>query len=253
MSVVVLMYHHILPKSGFISSSIEEFENQMKFLYENGYTTLSSEEFLKYKKGDLQVPKKSVFITFDDGWRDNYYYAYPILKKYNLKATVFIVTEWIEKASEKKEKFLPLFHKEAKRIIKTNPSSVVLNWDEIEKMRDLIDFHSHTHSHREFYFSKEYSWEEEFYLSKKIIKERLGFEDRHLCWPKGRYNKELLNKAKEYFEIFYTVKRGVNSPDGRLDEIKRIAVKNDEKWLKKQLLIFGNKFLGNLYSKIKPK
>jgi peptidoglycan/xylan/chitin deacetylase (PgdA/CDA1 family) len=163
-SLPVLMYHHILPKGGFIASSIDEFEKQMKFLAENGYKSLTSEEFLEFKKG--KNFKKAVFITFDDGWRDNYYYAYPILKKYNLKATIFLVTEWIEKASEKKEEFKPLRHNEAKKEVRINPSSIILNWDEIEKMKDIFDFHSHTHSHRDFYFGKEYSWRKNLFIPK---------------------------------------------------------------------------------------
>ena len=232
---------------------MEEFERQMRFLYEKGYKTLTSEEFLKYKKGELNVPKKSVFITFDDGWRDNYIYAYPILKKYGLKATVFIVTEWVEKASEKQEEFKVYEHKEAKKVVPVNPGRVILNWSEIEKMKDVFDFHSHTHSHRDFYFKKEYTWDEEFLLSKEIIKQRLGFDDKHLCWPKGRYNEELIKKAKKYFEILYTTKRGINKPDKYLEEIKRIAVKKDEKWIRKQLFIFNNDFLGKIYSIIKSK
>lgn len=245
------MYHHVLPKSGFIASSIDEFEKQMKFLAENGYKTLTSEEFLEFKKGK-NFNKKAVFITFDDGWRDNYYYAYPILKKFNLKATIFLVTEWIEKASEKKEEFKPLRHNEAKKEVQINPSSVILNWDEIEKMKDIFDFHSHTHSHRDFYFGREYLWEEEFINSKEVLKNRLGIDSKHLCWPRGKYDNDLLKLAKNYFEVFYTTKRGINLPNNNLDEIKRIAVKKDEKWLKKQIKIFSNPVLGYLYAKVKP-
>ena len=249
-SILVLMYHHILPKESFIATSIKNFEKQMEFLAKNNYKTLTSGEFLEFKKGK-KFPKKSVFITFDDGWRDNYYFAYPILKKYNLKATCFLVTEWIEKSSEKKEEFIPLKHNEAKKEVAKNPSNVILNWDEIEKMRDVFDFHSHTHSHRDFYFGKKYSWEEDFIFSQNIIQKRLGYKTNQLCWPRGKYNKDLIKLAKNYYEILYTTKRGINLPDKKLDEIKRIAVKKDEKWLKKQLFIFSNPFLGYLYSKVK--
>ncbi len=246
------MYHHILPKEGFIASSIQQFDNQMKYLAENGYYTLSSDEFFLYKKDKLKVPKKSVLITFDDGWRDNFIYAYPILKKYNLKATLFIVTNWIEHASKKNEKFEPMQHKDCKKIAPLQPSKVILSWDEIEKMSDVFDFHSHTHTHRDFYFEK-CSWDEEFEKSKEIIKKRLGFESTHLCWPRGKYDKNLIQLGKKFgYEIFYTTKRGININDNSLDEIKRIAIKKDEKWLKKQLTIFSNNFLGSLYAKIKP-
>jgi len=251
LSIPILMYHHILPKSSFITSSVAEFEKQMKFLSEKGYKTLTSKEFLEYKKGNLKI-KKGVFITFDDGWRDNFIYAYPILKKYNLKATCFLVTEWIEKASEKNSNFKPLSHNECKKEVQINPSSVILNWDEVEKMRDVFDFHSHTHSHRDFYFDKEYSWEEEFKLSKETLNKRLGINSEHLCWPRGRYDENLIKLAKNYYEILYSTKRGVNLPNNNLDEIKRIAVKKDEKWLKKQLFIFSTRILGQIYAKVKP-
>ncbi len=256
MNVPVFMYHHVLPKKGFITSSVEEFEDQMKYLSENGYKTLTSEEFYLYKLGKLKVPKKSVMITFDDGWRDNFVYAYPILKKYNLKATLFIVTNWIEESSKRKNKageFQPLNHGKCKTEIAIYPERVVLNWDDLEKMSDVFDYHSHTHTHRDFYFKK-CGWEEEFELSRKIIRDRLGFYDKHLCWPKGFYEEDLIKIAKNYnFEIFYTVERGLNPPNKKLDHIKRIAAKKDAKWLHKTLSIFSNDIAGSLYSLIKPR
>jgi len=250
-SVPVLMYHHILPQSSFITSSVDEFREQMSFLAHNGWTTLTSDEFYRYKKGEFTPPKKSVLITFDDGWRDNYIYAYPILKEFGLKATLFLITEWIEKASECKENFEPMKHKDAKKEVSQHPAKVILNWDEIETMKDVFDFHSHTYTHRDNCFDT-VTWKEEFEKSRRMIQKRLGFDDLHLCWPRGIYDETLIKEAqKEGFEILYTVQRGINKPDGKMDEIKRIAVKKGAKWLKKTLFIFSNDMLGSLYARIK--
>ena len=62
----------------------EQFTKQMEYLHEEGYTTLTLPEFQAYMEEEIDVPKKSVLITFDDGFKDNYINAYPILKKYDL-------------------------------------------------------------------------------------------------------------------------------------------------------------------------
>jgi len=246
------MYHHVLPKDGFICSSIENFTKQMNFLKQNGYYTLSSKEFYMYKKGKFKAPKKSVFITFDDGWRNNAVYAYPILKKLELKATIFLVTGWINKASEKKEEFEALEHRECKKIAPINPHKVIMSWDDIESCNDVFDFHSHTATHRDEYFGK-LSWQEDLAISRDTIKQQLGFEDKHLCWPRGTFNESLIKQAKEVgYEVFYTTQRGVNLADNNSLYIKRIAVKKDEKWLKKNMFLFSNNIMGSLYAKIKP-
>ncbi|WP_033915717.1 polysaccharide deacetylase family protein [Campylobacter sputorum] len=254
-SVPVLMYHHILPKSGFITSSVDEFDIQMKYLCDKGYKTLTSNEFMLFKQNKIKIPKKSVLITFDDGWRDNFYYAYPILKKYNLKATLFIVSGWIEKSSNqnsiKKQDFTPMSHSKAKQNAPHNPAGLFLNWDEIEKMADVFDFHSHTNGHFDDYFEIN-SLEDELIKCKDILKTRLGFDDTHLCWPRGIFDDEKLELAKKLgYKIFYTTKRGINLPDNSLTHIKRISIKSDDKWLKKTMFIYSNSILGYLYSKIK--
>ncbi len=252
MSIPVLMYHHILPKDGFITTGVENFEKQMSFIQKSGYYSLSSEEFYRYKLGKFKTPKKSLFITFDDGWRDNIVYAYPILKKYNLKATIFIVTDWIEAASKKYKNFEPLSHSGCKKMVQVEPNKVVMSWNDIEKTSDVFDFHSHTATHRDFYFGNK-GWAEDIQNSREIIQKRLGFYDKHLCWPRGKFDENLIKIAeKSGYELLYTTQRGVNLPDKNLRHIKRLAVKKDEKWLRKNITIFSNNLLGRLYAKIKP-
>ena len=153
MSIPVLMYHHILPKDGFITSSCDNFEKQMQFLVNDGWNTINSNEFYNYKQKKLKLPKKSILITFDDGWRDNFVYAYPILKKYNLKATLFIVTQWIDKASKIDDcNYIDKNHSQCKALVATNPRSVMLTWKELKLMNDVFDIHCHTHTHRDKYF-----------------------------------------------------------------------------------------------------
>ena len=82
--------------------SIDTFENMMKYIYDNNYKTLSSEELYDWLNKKIELPKKSVMITFDDGFYEDYYLVYPILKKYKLKAITFVVgNEIIERNSRK--------------------------------------------------------------------------------------------------------------------------------------------------------
>ena len=89
--VAILMGHRVSPRSdNWSSSSIspETFEKQIRYFVHN-YNVISLEKLVEYIKQVKTLPPKSVVITFDDGYKDNYQYAYPILRKYNLPATIF--------------------------------------------------------------------------------------------------------------------------------------------------------------------
>ncbi|MGD9160754.1 MAG: polysaccharide deacetylase family protein [Desulfobacteraceae bacterium] len=102
-SVIILMYHRVVnpeecndifstPK---IIVTKDTFEKQIKFLSRH-YRILSLEEFHGYHSSRKPLPPKSAVITFDDGWKDNYVNAFPILKKYGVPATIFLSTGFIE-------------------------------------------------------------------------------------------------------------------------------------------------------------
>ena len=102
----ILMYHMIKEpiknaKFNKLRVSPKMFEWQIRYLKKNGFTFLTMKELIE-KKDNL--PKKTVVITFDDGYEDNYLNAFPILKKYNAKATIYLVVdrhnrEWSSKKS----------------------------------------------------------------------------------------------------------------------------------------------------------
>ncbi len=98
-AVTVLMYHHILPKAeagklagNSIVTYAEEFEKQLDFLCENGYTTVTPAQVEAFFYAETPLPEKAVLITFDDGYLSNAAVAYPLLKARKMCATVFLVT-----------------------------------------------------------------------------------------------------------------------------------------------------------------
>ena len=101
--VAVLAYHGILPKELNTSGDnlvvdMETFESEIKLLKKAGYESMTLKDFYCWKNGECKKKHKSVLITFDDGYTNNYDYAFKILKKYDMNAVVFCVGSYIEKS-----------------------------------------------------------------------------------------------------------------------------------------------------------
>ena len=119
-SVACLMYHNVFAEKteGIISE--KEFEKHMEYIKD--MKTYKMEEL---EKMNYILDEESILVTFDDGYKNNYTKAFPILKKYNIKATIFLNTVYIGNDRD------------------------YLDWNEIKEMYEsgLIDFQLHTHSH----------------------------------------------------------------------------------------------------------
>ncbi|MFH0925719.1 MAG: glycosyltransferase [bacterium] len=95
--IKILAYHKVNDIDIFdlgLAVSTLNFERQMRFLKAN-YNVISLEQAAEYLRKKMKVPLRSVVITFDDGYEDNYRYAFPILKKYKLPATIFLAADFI--------------------------------------------------------------------------------------------------------------------------------------------------------------
>lgn len=120
--IPILTYHSIEDKDGQYIVKDKTFEKMIKTLKDEGFNFLNAQDLLKIKENKMDLPKKPVMITLDDGYKNNYTNAYPILKKYDAKATIFVIGSYVSNHDE------------------------FLTWDMIEEMSGsgLIDIESHT-------------------------------------------------------------------------------------------------------------
>jgi len=258
--VPVIAYHHVNENKGdMITVTPEVFERQMRYLSDSGYRTLRAGELLAYINGGLSLDEKSVMITFDDGWLDNYIYAFPILRKYNINATIFLATDWIDKASENAVDLNAVIpgHKESFSLVEQGEGhKVLLTWEFAEEMvgSGLVEFHSHTKSHRKCHELSSDELKEELSESKGVMEERFGRPCTSLCWPSGRNNALSMKIARENgYNLLFTTRHGIVEKGSDPLSIDRIAVRDSAFWLRKSMIIYTNNILSKMYLGLKRK
>ncbi len=176
----VLVYHRIcnMPRE----TSLEywnvppaQFDLQMHYLREHGYNVFTVGEAYRMIHAGQPLPPKAVSITFDDGYHNNYEFAYPILHKYGLRATMFLVYEYI--GSCRAFEWVR-WDEAALKYKQANPSTrEPLNWDEvIEMSQNGIEFGSHSLTHARMSDLSPKQLENEIGQSKSKLEQRLGTE-----------------------------------------------------------------------------
>lgn len=163
-------------------AKISDFEAQMKYLHDNGYTTLSMDEFYDWYANGKNVDKKSVVLTFDDGDYEFYYLVAPILEKYSFKATMFVIGKWTTETT-------PEYEDSNKR--------VRLGYDLIERMKieyPNISIQSHTYNlHYYGTDSKGNSTQIVYLKSLSDLENDFSMTDKefkYMAWPYGKYSSD---------------------------------------------------------------
>lgn len=194
--IPVLMYHSIgYEKGNTARVPKEKFKEQMKYLKDNGYVTLTLEQAYDFFTNNKPVPEKSIVLTFDDGYMDNYTEAFPVLKEFGFKATIFIITDLVDK----------------------DPSYMKL--EQLKEMQiHEMDIESHTVYHEHL---KQLSYEKQMETLKKskdFLEKTLNKKIQYIAYPYGEYSKETLKAVKEagYKMAFSTDGRWSDKTDGIL-------------------------------------
>lgn len=135
-----------------LSVSLEHFEEFCKYLQRKKYESLFLNEWYCNQNRDRLLRTRQIVITLDDGYLDNWVYAYPILKKYGLKGTIFINPEFVDPTNEKRPTLEDVWN--GKMAIEELKTLGYLNWEEIKFMdtSGIVDIQSHSMSHN-FYFT----------------------------------------------------------------------------------------------------
>lgn len=272
-AIPVLMYHHVSPNPGLVTVSPENFRAHMRYLAEHGWHTLTLDDLARFLAGD-PMPAKSVVITFDDGYLDNWVHAHPIMAEYGLHGAIFIVTGWIgdgpprphaanTKLGAGGTALLPVTadHRACKAAIASGRADeVMLRWSEIEAMRaaGTFEFHSHTHTHQR--------WDQiepdpkvryakltaDLAASRETLQRRLGETNRHLCWPWGIRAEGYGEAAVAMgFHYQYGVDRGSVHAMGHRSLLPRLAARDVRGWLARQCRLYASPLLASLYSRLR--
>ena len=218
--IIVLTYHRVndkLPKSELVVDP-EEFARQMFFLnvYRNRFQVIGINEMLDWFGSSLTKAngKTKIVITFDDGYRDNYLNAFPILKKYKFPATIFLTTDYIGTECKKP------------RYENVPWKRDYLNMEEIEEMRkNKIIFGTHTKTHPRLTEISLEQAKDEIQKGDSPLRGQSPFCQSPFCYPHGDCNEEIKRIVKKTgFSCAFSVKPGINYRGQDIFEIKRIDV-----------------------------
>ncbi len=181
LNVPVLFYHHTQPmavarehKNQALTVDNTVFDAQMQYIASHGYTTITAKQLVDALRTHTALPPKSIVITLDDGYRDNYTYAYPIFQKYHLIANIMLSTGLME-------------------------GSDYLTWGQIGEMKSsgLIYYTDHTWSHYGIASGTKEKIQYEILTAKQQIQDHTGQAVDLFTYPYGAFNKNAISLLQQ--------------------------------------------------------
>ena len=208
MLVPVLLYHKIdkpakdsLVRGGFTPPA--RFEKQLAYLKKRGFVFYTASEMIGHYRERAAFPPMGITLTFDDGWKDNYTNAFPILRRLGIKATIFLVPSCIGQVSDK-------------ALAKGEGAREHLTRAEILEMSEQgIEFGSHSLNHRLLHQLPAEEVKFEVLESKRQLEELLQKSCKVFAYPAGFFNEEVRAVVEETGHVgaFTTVYGPNERPD----------------------------------------
>jgi peptidoglycan/xylan/chitin deacetylase (PgdA/CDA1 family) len=184
--VPILTYHwftdnkHMGPtKWSHLGLTPDEFVSQMYYLWQKGFHTISLDDLATHLLEHTPLPEKPIIITFDDGYEDFFHHAYPILRRFNLTATVFLVSSLVGQTNLWDQKI-------------GEPVRKLLKWEQIKELGGHgISFGSHTCSHPDLTQLTPDHVRREIADSRTTIAQKIGKPVTFFSYPYGEWNETI--------------------------------------------------------------
>jgi len=213
-----MMYHSVdyIEKSLPNNINPSNFAWQMDFLKKHGYRVLSLDELVRAIESGRRLQRKSVVITFDDGYDNNYTYAFPILKSHGFPATIFCIAGTVGEKG-------------------------YITWEQLREMeRSGIAIGSHTANHVYLPGVPESDQRYQIWESKRILEERLEHPVDFFCYPSGGFNEKIKELVKQAgYRAAYTTNRGFDLSGRDIYELKRIRFGNKDSAMSMRFKLWG--------------
>lgn len=195
--VPVLVYHNFGKNPrGRLVLGVDAFTEQMKYLKAHGFRVVSAAEFVEWLHLRRQLPRKTVVLTFDDGYRSFREHAYPVLKELGFTATLFVYTDYVGAGRN------------------------ALNWDDLKALAaEGFDVQAHSKSHSDLRRGDQESettygrrMHTELIEPPRVLAKHIGRPISFLAYPYGRFDEAVLVKVKEQgYQAAFTVRRESNA------------------------------------------
>ena len=155
--VPIVAYHSIANEhdhlTRYLSLPLPIFERQLQYLQRKGFETVTLYDVHRFLAEGAPLPPRAIALTFDDGYLDNWVHAFPLLKKYGMKATIFIATDFVDPAAECRPTLEDAWAgRVAERDLKWWG---YVSWPELELMQasGIVDVQAHTKTHAWYFAS----------------------------------------------------------------------------------------------------
>jgi peptidoglycan/xylan/chitin deacetylase (PgdA/CDA1 family) len=190
-----------------LSVTPAQFETHLAYLRQAGYETISLEQLAYALNQQASLPAKPIILTFDDGYRDNYENAFPLLRQYNYSATFFIFTEPIDTYNVS-----------------------YLTWEMVGEMHQAgMEFGSHSYRHLDLNGREVDFLVYEIVGSKEAIEARIGEPVHFFSYPAGRYDDLTIRVLESaHFWGAVTTQWGSRQSLGNRFELPRIRVRGND-------------------------
>ena len=210
----ILAYHNVVAqdkaddkqiRNSPFTVTVDQFIRQMQFLADNDFRTIDLDRFIEIvadSDSTARFPESYVLITFDDGWHDNYQYAFPVLRELQLTATFFVITGRMG-------------------------TKQYMSWQQLREIQDAgMHIESHTHSHVPLELLADDDVDDELNRARQSIAQHLGKQVRYLSFPHGSYNKKILKQAEHAgYQACGTSNTDYARSDSRLMELPRLLIR----------------------------